>query len=211
MYCEWHRSIARRLGHKNPDSVCLRDFVPGSGALLLAEVALVEAEPSFFISKFSEASIFVGKAAEFMKENLRRSDAPDRSALTLQRQLESWDSEDRFSAREASADQLWNLVRMTLIIAYSAGRDQIVSLLTSLSCFDNVAKASFCLGQAKPDIELATLSLLHIASLSDSFKTESSRMGALSRLTFISEVGVTSQDFTGQILDNSVRIFLACV
>ncbi len=208
LYCEWHRSLARRLGFKNPDSVSLQDFIPEHSTLLLAEATLVEAEPSFLISKFSEASIFVEKAAEFMKYAVRKKDAPERSAFTLQQQLDRWGSLDGYSSSQASSDQVWNLVRRTFIIAYSAGRDQIVQLLTSFTCFGNVPKASFSIGQANPDIELSVLSLLHIASLSDSFKNESSRIGVLSRLTFISEVGATSQDFTGQILDNSVSFAL---
>ncbi len=207
MYCEWHRSIARRLGYKNPDSVSLQDFIPGNSALLLAEVALVEAEPSFLISKFSESSIHVEKAADLLKEAVRRSGAP-KPTFSLLQQLDQWDRLEGFSENHASPDQLWRIIRMALMIAYSAGRDQIMRLLTSLTCFDNGAKSSFTLGQAKPEIELAALSLLHISCLSDTFKNESSRTGVLSRLTFISEVGMTSQDFSGQILDNSVSFSL---
>jgi hypothetical protein len=186
----------------------LRSFVPDGSALLLVQVALVEAEPSFLISKFSEANSFVEKFASSLAQIVRRvAPAPQaQSPLSLQEQLDRWDSLECFPAQHASSDQLWNIVRMAFIIAYSAGRDHIVRLLTSLVCSQKDPK--FCLGLSKPEVELFALSFLHMASLSDSFKDESNRTGALSRLTFISEVGVTAQDFTGKILDNSVSFAL---
>ncbi len=172
-------------------------------------MALVEAEPSFLISKFSEANSFLEKSASSLAQLVRRV-APQAAGLSqvfsLKEQLDGWEKLDGFSAQNASSDQLWSVVRMSLIFAYSAGRDQIVRLLTSLVCSPKDPK--FLLGQSKPDVELFALSFLHMASLSDSFKDEGNRTEAHSRLTFISEIGVTAQDFTGQILDNSVSFAL---
>jgi hypothetical protein len=62
----------------------------------------------------------------------------------------------------------------------------------------------------KPEIELSVLSLIQIASFSDSFNTEGRHVAAgLSRLTFISENATIVQDFASQILDNSVSFALS--
>ena len=214
LHCELHCSLARRLGYKNPDTIFLKDFISESSTLLVAEAALVEAGPSFLSSNFCEASIFVEKAAECMTQAVRRDNALQHSRLTLMEQIKRWESLDGLSEYHASSDDLWNLVRKSLIMAYSSGRDQIMRLIALFVCScqkGTEPSAAFSLGLLKSDIELSVLSLIHIASFSDSFKDESRAQAAvLSRLTFISENATTAQDFASELFGSSVS-FALCV
>jgi hypothetical protein len=194
----------------------LKDFISESSALLVAEAALVEAGPSFLSSNFSEANIFVEKAAATLSRAVLRDRSLQHSDITLKEQLERWKSLDGLSEYLASPDELWNLVRVSLIMAYSSGRDHMMRLLASLVCVSkgpqsDAPKASFTLGIVRSEIELSVLSLLHIASFSDSFRDDSrSRAGVLSRLTFISENATSALDFAHYIFDNSMT-FILCV
>jgi hypothetical protein len=208
--------MARKSGYKVPDGIDLEPLA-ASSPLLVAEAALVNGEPSFLSSKFSEAWISVEQAVESMKGTVRSGATEQRSPLTLSQQLEEWAKTkfDPFSGRSSSSDQLWNLARRSFIIAYSSGHDMLVRLLAS---FVSSSKAlvpggaessSFTIGLAKPDVELSALSLLHIASLNGSFRNEGqAKKSPIARLTFISEVGMSAQDAAGQILDNSVLFAL---
>lgn len=216
LHCEWHSSLARRLGYKNPDSIALKDFISESSVLLVAEAHLVEAGPFFLSSNFSEASIFVEKAAVTLAKALLRDRPLQQSNSTLAEQLEHWKSLDGLHEYHASPDELWNLVRLSFIMAYSSGRDQIMRLISTFVCSHGVlesgsSNASFTLGLVKSEIELSVLCLLHIASFSDSFKDESrSRAGVLSRLTFISENATNVQDFADLIFEKSMS-FVLCI
>jgi hypothetical protein len=199
--------MARKLGLNDPESVSLTSVAQES-RLLLAEAALVEAEPSFLNSKFSQACAFVEKAAELLKRDIcRDAGHAEGEALSFQEQLKKSAASDAFSAGPASSDQLWKLVRMSCLIAFSADRDPLMRLLASFLTLPTTSAAT--LGLAKQDIELLALSLLHVASFNGSFKDGNrSRAGMLSRLTFISEAGASALDYTGQIFFDSLTFSL---